>query len=422
MKVYISYRRADSGVRVGRLGGSLAQRLGVDSILWDVEFLEAGADFRSQLTSAFEKADATLVVIGPDWLHATDAAGARRIDDASDTVRAEIAQALRMDKRLLPVLVGGATMPRAHELPTDIAALAHRHALELQDENWDEDINRIIAALSPARPASMQPPLAPTILRRRGTMPPPVHARSRFVPVLAISVTVLLLVMLAVWLYFPAPVQRPLPPPPTPTLAVFFMPWWAILLLAAVATLAAVLFYRHVYRHRRAAATEQKRAVPPVPVTNANTAQTTTTVPASSATGKVDVFVSHASEDHDLAEAIVVALERERLRCWIAPRDIPAGVRSWAGPIVEAIARSRVFVVILSSSSNSSIEVLREVTLANEEKVPFMPVRIDNSPLTSDFRYFFATAQRLEAMDWPREQVLSRIHSGVGLMMGGSAV
>jgi len=56
--------------------------------------------------------------------------------------------------------------------------------------------------------------------------------------------------------------------------------------------------------------------------------------------------------------------------CWIASRDIPPGVPSWAEPIVTAIASSRLVLVLLTKNSIPSVDVMREVTLAADEKIP----------------------------------------------------
>jgi hypothetical protein len=54
-------------------------------------------------------------------------------------LRREITAALARDILIIPVLVEGATMPSEHTLPSDIAPLARRNALELEDTRWDYD-------------------------------------------------------------------------------------------------------------------------------------------------------------------------------------------------------------------------------------------------------------------------------------------
>jgi hypothetical protein len=108
------------------------------------------------------------------------------------------------------------------------------------------------------------------------------------------------------------------------------------------------------------------------------------------------VFISYSSKDKALVDRLVPAIEAEGRRCWIAHRDIPAGVVSWSVPIVTAIASSRLAVILLSERSMGSDEVLREVTLAADEKIPMLPVALDATPLATGLRYFFTAGQRLD--------------------------
>jgi predicted ATPase len=60
----------------------------------------------------------------------------------------EIAAALERGIRVIPVLVGGARMPREADLPTLLAGLAYRTALELSDAGWDHQISGLLDALN----------------------------------------------------------------------------------------------------------------------------------------------------------------------------------------------------------------------------------------------------------------------------------
>jgi hypothetical protein len=60
-----------------------------------------------------------------------------------------------------------------------------------------------------------------------------------------------------------------------------------------------------------------------------------------------DVFVSYASQDAAVANAMVENLEQHGLKCWIAPRDVTPGSQ-YADEIVGAINDTKVFVLVLS--------------------------------------------------------------------------
>ena len=68
----------------------------------------------------------------------------------------EIAAGLKSGKTVLPVLLGGATMPVEKDLPPSISALARRQAMTLSDAGWAADVARLVAALEPLLPAASQ--------------------------------------------------------------------------------------------------------------------------------------------------------------------------------------------------------------------------------------------------------------------------
>ena len=70
--------------------------------------------------------DTMLVIIGPNWLKVKDKSGQPRLDQPDDFVAIEIAAALARDIRVIPVLVEGARMPKASELPDSLKPLARR--------------------------------------------------------------------------------------------------------------------------------------------------------------------------------------------------------------------------------------------------------------------------------------------------------
>lgn len=156
MRVFLSYRRDDAGGYAGRLTDALLQRLGPKSVFHDVTAISPGQDYSVAIDRALADSDAALVVIGPGWLTAVTPQGARRLLEAGDYVRLELARALGRDIRVIPVLVGGARLPEPAELPDDLQALAQRQALELHNETWHEDVDGLVRSLrgEPAVPAN----------------------------------------------------------------------------------------------------------------------------------------------------------------------------------------------------------------------------------------------------------------------------
>jgi hypothetical protein len=145
--VFLSYRRSDSAEAAGRLYDHLEQRLGRRGVFKDVDSIPFGEDFRAYIEERIRTCRAVLVLIGEGWLTAENQAG-RRLDDPADYVRMEIAAALRAGCDVIPVLVGGATMPAAEELPDDIRELCAFNAAKLRpDPDFRVDVRRILSSL-----------------------------------------------------------------------------------------------------------------------------------------------------------------------------------------------------------------------------------------------------------------------------------
>jgi TolB-like protein/Tfp pilus assembly protein PilF len=114
------------------------------------------------------------------------------------------------------------------------------------------------------------------------------------------------------------------------------------------------------------------------------------------ATSGRDVFISYASQDKAVADAVCEALERNGLRCWIAPRDVTPG-EFYAESIVHAIDSTKVIVLVLSEHSADSQHVLREVERASSKRHPVVSFRLDSAPLPAGLEYFLNSSQWLDA-------------------------
>ncbi len=145
--IFISYRRDDSAGWTGRLSDCLKDRLGAQSVFMDLDAIEPGAKFGESLSKAVASCDVLLAVIGPEWATATNESGKARLEDPTDWVRTEIAAALQRGIRVIPVLVGGASVPSLDHLPTELHALTERQAHELTDRRWNYDVEQLIKAV-----------------------------------------------------------------------------------------------------------------------------------------------------------------------------------------------------------------------------------------------------------------------------------
>lgn len=131
-----------------------------------------------------------------------------------------------------------------------------------------------------------------------------------------------------------------------------------------------------------------------------------------------DVFISYSSKDKPTADAVCAVLERQGLRCWMAPRDILPG-REWGEAIIDAINDARAFVLVFSSHANASQQIKREVERAVHRGLPLIPVRIEDVAPTKSLEYFISTPHWLDAFSPPLERHLEHLGAVIAQLLDG---
>ncbi len=125
-----------------------------------------------------------------------------------------------------------------------------------------------------------------------------------------------------------------------------------------------------------------------------------------------DVFLSVASEDIAVADAVCAALEREGMKCWVAARDVTPG-DLYPDAIVHAMDVAKVMVLILSRNAATSPHVLREVERAMSKRHPVISLRIDKAPLPDALGYFLNTSHWLDASKGDAAEALPQLVDAV---------
>ena len=149
---FISYRRGPDSFVANTLRKGLADKFGPRSVFLDTDELAAGEQFPTRIENAIAACRAMLVVIGPDWLNVSRDAGARRLDEPDDWVRREIELGLaRHDIAIVPVLYGGATMPRPEQLPETIRELALHNDVVLTGSDHQAEIDALVKSMENGR-------------------------------------------------------------------------------------------------------------------------------------------------------------------------------------------------------------------------------------------------------------------------------
>jgi TIR domain-containing protein len=156
--IFISYRQNDSPGDCRQLCERLQASFGHDNVFFDIQNIRLGDNWWTVARERIRGCNVLLVPIGQNWLNITDKKGRRRLDDPRDPLRMEIGLALKESIRTIPVLVEGASMPDAEQLPDDIRDLADLAACELRHRSFLRDVDDLISELGGTAPGSPSKP------------------------------------------------------------------------------------------------------------------------------------------------------------------------------------------------------------------------------------------------------------------------
>ena len=145
--IFLSYRRSDSQAWTGRLADDLRDYFGRDNIYRDLDSNRGAQDYVRQIDEAMAQSRIVIAVIGPAWLSAHTADRTRRLDDPEDLVRLELSASLAAGISIVPVLVGGASMPTRQQLPSSLSSFTRLQAQRMSDEDWQYDFGRLLETL-----------------------------------------------------------------------------------------------------------------------------------------------------------------------------------------------------------------------------------------------------------------------------------
>jgi len=133
-----------------------------------------------------------------------------------------------------------------------------------------------------------------------------------------------------------------------------------------------------------------------------------------------DVFVSYSAKDKPTADAVVATLEAKGIRCWIAPRDVLAGMH-YGEAIIDAINASNAMVLVFSKNANESSQIRLEVERAVSKGISIIPVRIEDVTPGKSLEYFIGPVHWLDALTPPLEKHLEQLASAIQVLLSRTA-
>lgn len=142
-RIFISYRRDDAAGYARAVNDELIRSFGAERVFIDVDDINAGQPFSEVIQRSVADSAVLLALIGKRWRGEREGAPPR-IFGAGDFVRQEVAAGLAKGLSVIPVLLDGATMPDPAHLPPELAPLAGRNALELDNTRFAADMAHLV--------------------------------------------------------------------------------------------------------------------------------------------------------------------------------------------------------------------------------------------------------------------------------------
>jgi TIR domain len=130
-----------------------------------------------------------------------------------------------------------------------------------------------------------------------------------------------------------------------------------------------------------------------------------------------EVFISYSSKDKKWADAACGVLEKHKIRCWIAPRDITPGTE-WGAAIISGMDGSKIMVLIFSTHANQSAQVRREVERAIGKGLAVLPFRIEDVSPEGAMEYALSNTHWLDGFTPPIERQFDLLARSVNALLG----
>jgi hypothetical protein len=129
-----------------------------------------------------------------------------------------------------------------------------------------------------------------------------------------------------------------------------------------------------------------------------------------------DVFISYSSIDKAAADTVCSVLEQNGISCWMAPRNITPGL-DFAEAIIDGIKSSKLFILVYSSNSNNSKQVIREVDRAVHNGLPVINLRLEDVPMSKQLEYYLSSVHWLDAIKPPLEEHINKLSGVVKVLL-----
>ena len=125
-----------------------------------------------------------------------------------------------------------------------------------------------------------------------------------------------------------------------------------------------------------------------------------------------EVFVSYSNQDYERVMPLVERLRNIGVAVWIDEGGIDAATL-WSESIVEAISECKVLIMMVSTHSTDSHNVVKEVMIASESKKNILPIYLEPADIPAKLKYQLTGIQHIEWFDGGSDEVFEILKDGL---------
>jgi hypothetical protein len=126
----------------------------------------------------------------------------------------------------------------------------------------------------------------------------------------------------------------------------------------------------------------------------------------------IDVFISHAHEDDAKTDTVYDELTKAGFTCWVDHKHIPVGAKFY-NEILGSLKQSKIVILILSSYSNTSQQVINEIVTVSRYEKQIVPFIIEDVKINETLEIPLACSQYKKAYPGEIDEYIPELINGV---------
>ena len=121
-----------------------------------------------------------------------------------------------------------------------------------------------------------------------------------------------------------------------------------------------------------------------------------------------EIFICYSKKDISFVESLVQKMELAGFSCWFEDRDLSKDSLD-AEKTIEAINKSKIFILVFTDSIIDSDRAIRETEIAINSGCVIIPFKLTRNDPTGSMRYYLASLHWFDVSDLSRDVAVEKL-------------